>query len=368
MKLRYRILNVLVILLAAGIVTVAIALSHESECAPRSELPQGNKTMSAIMHRCYGAAELLTFERVEKPVPADDEILVKIRASSINPFEWHYMTGTPYLMRTSAGLGAPEDPRIGADFAGTVEAVGKNVRRFAPGDDVFGSSWGTFAEYVTVRESGDIARKPPNVSFEEAASVPMAAITALQALRDHGQLKPGESVLINGASGGVGTFAVQIAKALGAEVTGVCSTRNLELVRSIGADHVVDYTREDFAQGDARYDLIVDNVGNRDVLDLVRVLEPNGRLVLVGAPKGGRWIAPLWGAIKLQIVQPFVDEALTFMLANSNPEDLTLLGELVGTGKIKPVIDRRYALRDVPEAMRYLQTWHARGKVVIVIG
>jgi NADPH:quinone reductase-like Zn-dependent oxidoreductase len=321
--------------------------------------------MQAIMHRCYGDSNVLKVEPVAKPAPADDEILVKVRASSINPLEWHLMTGTPYVMRASSGIGAPSDARIGVDFSGTVEAVGKHVERFKPGDEVFGAAWGTFAEYIVLPERGDIVSKPSNVSFEEGAAAPIAAVTALQALRDHGHLKAGQSVLINGASGGVGTFAVQIAKSFGAEVTGVCSTRNLELVRSLGADHVIDYTQEDFTRGEKQYDLIVDNVGNRDLLDLARVVKPDGRIMLVGAPKGGRWIAPLWGALKSKLIQPFVDEQFTFFVSNTNQADLMLIGELMSNGKVKPVIDRRYALRDVPEAMRYLQTWHARGKVVI---
>lgn len=367
MKLRYRILSVISALLTIGIVSVALALSHESPCPETAALPPGTATMNAITRRCYGSPDVLKFERVAKPTPGDDEVLVRVRAASINPLEWHFMTGTPYLLRAMGGLGTPTDPRIGVDFSGTVEAIGEHVTRFEPGDDVFGAAWGTFAEYVLVPETHAMAHKPTNVSFDQAASVGIAGTTALQALRDAGELKRGESVLINGASGGVGTFAVQIAKAFGAEVTGVCSTRNLELIRSIGADHAIDYTREDFAKGEARYDLIIDNVGNRDLLDLTNVLKPNGRVVLVGAPKGGKWIGPFWGAIKAQIIQPFVDDEFVRLLSTTDQKDMKLLGELMSAGKIAPVIDRRYTLREVPKAMRYLETWHARGKVVITV-
>lgn len=368
MKLRYRILGVLSILMVAGIVSVAIALSRETACGDTpTTMPQSTNTMHAILRRCYGGPDVLTFERVDKPIPADDEVLIKVHATSVNPLEWHMMTGTPYIVRMSAGLGAPEDPRMGVDVAGTVEAVGGNVTRLKPGDEVFGTVWGAFAEYVVVSERSAIVVKPSSVTFEQAASAPIAGITALQALRDQGHLQAGQWVLINGASGGVGTFAVQIAKHFGAEVTGVCSTRNLELVRSIGADHVIDYTREDFAQSEARYDLIIDNVGNRDLLDLTRVLKPDGKLVLVGAPKGGRWIKPLWGAIKTKVIQPFVDQELKFFVSNATQRDMALLGELMASGKIEPVIDRSYTLREVPDAMRYLETWRARGKVVISV-
>ena len=221
--------------------------------------------MKAIVHRCYGSADVLKFEEIAKPIAADDEVLVKVRAASVNPLDWHYMSGTPYIMRMSSGLGAPENMRMGVDFAGIVEAVGKNVKRFKPGDEVFGGRTGALAEYVAVREDRTLALKPSNLSFEQAAAIPVAAITALQGLRDKGRLQPGQKVLINGASGGVGTFAVQIAKSFGAEVTGVCSTRNVEMVRSIGADHVIDYTKQNFTEGAQRYDLILDNVGNHSL-------------------------------------------------------------------------------------------------------
>jgi NADPH:quinone reductase-like Zn-dependent oxidoreductase len=238
--------------------------------------------MKGIVHRCYGSPDVVRYEDLSKPTPMDDEVLVRVRAASVNPLDWHYLEGTPYLVRIDGGFGKPENPRLGVDFAGTVEAVGSKITRFKPGDAVFGGKFGAFAQYVTVREERAIAAKPDNISFEQAASAPIAALTALQALRDKGHIRAGQKVLINGASGGVGTFAVQIAKSLGAEVTGVCSTKNVDLVRSLGADHVIDYTREDFTKGAERYDLIVDNVGTHSVLEYKRVLKPAGLYVMIG--------------------------------------------------------------------------------------
>src|SRR5256885_5602748 len=258
MRLRSKILSVILILVAAGVMWLAFRLSHDSPCGAALVLAAKAQLMKAIVHRCCGSPDVLRFEDIERPTPADDQLLVKVHAASVNRLDWHYRRGTPYLVRTDSGFGKPEDPRLGVDFAGTVEAVGKNVKRFKAGDEVFGGRHGAFAEYVTVREERAVVLKPANVTFEQAASVPIAGITALQALRDKGRIHSGQKVLINGASGGVGTFAVQIAKSLGAEVTGVCSTRNVDLVRSIGADHVIDYTREDFTQGAQHYDLILD--------------------------------------------------------------------------------------------------------------
>jgi NADPH:quinone reductase-like Zn-dependent oxidoreductase len=321
--------------------------------------------MKAIVYRCYGSSNVLRFEDIEKPTAADNEILVKVRAASVNPLDWHYMRGTPYIVRMDSGLGAPEDPRLGVDFAGTVEAVGRNVKRFRPGDDVFGGRDGAFAEYVSVREDRAVVPKPANVTFEQAASVPVAAVTALQALRDKGRIRPGQTVLINGASGGVGTFAVQIAKSFGADVTGVCSTRNVNMVRSIGADHVIDYTQEDFTKGGQRYDLILDTVGNHSLLEYKRVLNPNGIFVIVGGPNNGQWIGPIATPIKALMLSPFVSQKFVPLLAELNKEDLTIMRDLMQTGKVTPVIDRRYRLSEVPAAIRYLEEGHARGKVVI---
>ncbi|MEE8300870.1 MAG: NAD(P)-dependent alcohol dehydrogenase [Candidatus Tectomicrobia bacterium] len=322
--------------------------------------------MKAMVGRCYGGPDVLTYEDIAKPVPADDEVLVRIHAAAINPYDYHFMRGLPYLMRLIAGIGKPDNIRMGVDFAGTVEAVGKDVTRFSPGDEVFGGRTGALAGYVTIREEKAIALKPADVTFEQAASVGIAAITALQALRDKGQVQAGQRVLINGASGGVGTFAVQIGKSYGAEVSGVCSTRNVDMVRSIGADHVFDYKKEDFTQSGEQFDLIVDMVGNQPLRALNRVLKPEGTLVMVGGPKGP-WIKPLIYPIKSRLMQPFVEQNYVGLLAVLNQEDLAYLGELMATGQVTPVIDRRWSLSEAAEAMRYLETGRARGKVIISI-
>jgi NADPH:quinone reductase-like Zn-dependent oxidoreductase len=323
--------------------------------------------MKAVVYCDYGVANL-KFQDIEKPTPADDQLLVRVRAASVNPLDWHFVEGTPYLMRAlAAGLRKPKDTQLGVDFAGTVEAVGKNVTKFKPGDEVFGGRTGAFADYVCVRESRAVALKPASVTFEQAASVPIAGITALQALRDKGQLQAGQKVLINGASGGVGTFAVQIAKSYGADVTGVCSTRNVDLVRSLGADHVIDYTKEDFTKTDQLYDLVVDNVGNRSLSEYRRVLKPKGIFVLVGGGGANEQglIGPMAKPVKLMLVSPFVSQKLGMILAQLNHDDLALLADLMQSGKVKPVIDRTYKLSEVPDAIKYLEQGHARGKVVI---
>ena len=364
MKLRYKVANGILIFVAVAIASLALVLSHNSDCEPAPTVSAETELMKAIVYRCYGPPDVLRLEDIEKPVPANDEVLVKVHAAAVNPLDWHYMRGSPYLMRLGSGLGAPNDPSLGVDFAGTVEAVGSNVQRFKPGDEVFGGRTGAFAEYVTVREDRALALKPANVTFEQAASVPIAAITALQALRDKSKVEAGQKVLINGASGGVGTFAVQIAKYFGAEVTGVCSTRNVEMVRSIGADHVIDYTKEDYTDGGTQYDVIIDNVGNHSLLANRRVLDTDGILVIVGGPKGN-WLRPLMGPIKAFVLSPFVDQELGMMLAQFSQEDLTILGDLMQSGKVTPVIDRRYPLSEVPAAIRYSEEGRARGKIII---
>src|SRR5438128_6534031 len=328
-----------------------------------------NHPMKAIVYSDYGLSNL-KLENIEKPVPNDDQILVKVRAASINPYDWHFVEGTPYIMRMmGVGLRKPKDIQLGVDFAGTVEAVGKNVTQFKPGDDVFGGRGGAFAEYVCRRAEGAVALKPANLTFEQAASVNIAGITALQALRDKGKVQPGQKVLINGASGGVGTFAVQIAKSFGADVTGVCSTRNLDMVRSLGADHVIDYTKEDFAKGAEHYDVILDNVPNHSLSECRRILNPTGKYVMIGGggPNENRWIGPFGRVIQTMVASPFIGQKMGRMMAQLNKSDLAILGDMMQSGKLKPVIDRTYKLSELPAAIAYLEEGHARGKVVITV-
>jgi NADPH:quinone reductase-like Zn-dependent oxidoreductase len=365
MTLRRRILTILLSLVALVIVSTAIALSYDSPCRAPDPLAGGMTRMKAIVYRCYGSTDVLKLEEIAKPIPKDNQVLVKVRAASVNPLDWHYMHGAPYVMRMSAGLGAPNDTRIGVDFAGTVEAVGKNVTHFKSGDEVFGGRTGALGEYVTVREDRALVMKPSKLTFEQAAAIPVAAITALQGLRDIGHLQPGQKVLINGASGGVGTFAVQIAKTLGAEVTGVCSTRNVDLVRSLGADHVIDYTKENFTEGTERYDLILDNVGNHSLLDARRALKPDGILVIVGGSSENRWIGPMSRPLNAMLLSPFVSQKMEMFLAELNPKDLQIIGDLAQAGKVTSVIDRRYPLNEAPQAIAYLEEGRARGKVII---
>src|SRR5881396_2389252 len=328
--------------------------------------------MKAIVYCDYGVANL-KLEEIEKPVPNDDQILVRVRAASVNPYDWHFIEGTPKIMRAmGVGLRKPKDTRLGVDFAGTVEAVGKNpaaAAQFKPGDEVFGGKGGAFADYVCPRAGRAVALKPANITFEQAASVNIAGITALQALRDKGQVQSGQKVLINGASGGVGTFAVQIAKSLGADVTGVCSTRNVDLVRSLGADHVIDYTKEDFTKSGQRYDVILDNVGTQPLLSFRRVLIPKGKYVMIGGggPTDQGLIGPLFRPIKAMLLSPFMSQEMGMFIADTNQKDLAILADLMQSGKVKPVIDRTYKLSEVPAAIAYLEQGHARGKVVITV-
>jgi NADPH:quinone reductase-like Zn-dependent oxidoreductase len=322
--------------------------------------------MKAIVYSNYGSPDVLKCEELEKPTAGDTEVLIKVRAASVNPLDWHFMRGTPYFVRIMAGLRQPKDKRLGVDVAGQVEAVGRNVTHFKPGDAVFGSCRGSFAEYACTSES-TLAIKPDNVTFEQAASIPVAAFTALQGLRDKGQIQPGQKVLINGAAGGVGTFAVQIAKSFGADVTGVCSTRNVDMVRSIGANRVIDYTQEDFTKSGRRYDLILDCVWNHGLLACRRVLTPKGIYIAVGGSSGRWMIGPLARAITAPVLSRFVSQNLVMVLARPNREDLAVMHELMKAGKVTPVIDKRYRLSEVPEAIRYLEEGHARGKVVVIL-
>src|SRR6184192_3861328 len=338
-----------------------------NDCDRKAAAP--SNPMKAIVYSDYCLSNL-KLENIEKPVPNDDQILVKVRAASINPYDWHFVEGTPKIMRLmGVGLRKPKDTRLGVDFAGTVEAVGKNVTQFKPGDDVFGGKGGAFAEYVCRRAQGAVALKPANITFEQAASVNIAGITALQAIRDKGKVQTGQKVLINGASGGVGTFAVQLAKSFGAGVTGVCSGRNIEMVRSLGADHVIDYTKEDFAKGDQRYDVILDNVPNHSLSECRRILNPEGKYVMIGGggPNDNRWIGPFGRLIQTMLLSPFVSQKMGMMMAQLTKSDLAVLGDMMQSGKVKPVIDRTYKLSELPEAIRYLEEGHARGKVVITV-
>jgi NADPH:quinone reductase-like Zn-dependent oxidoreductase len=322
--------------------------------------------MKAIVYHRYGKpTDVLALGEADKPAVADDDVLVRVHAASINPLDWHFVTGTPYFARLVVGLRRPKAPVPGVDFAGTVETVGKDVDHAQPGDEVFGGRDGAFAEYVAVKKA--VVPKPTGVSFEDAAAVPIAGVTALQALRDKGGLQAGQRVLVNGASGGVGTFAVQIAKVLGAEVTAVCSPHNVETARSLGADRVIDYTQEDFTRDGARYDLMLDVPGNRSWSECKRVLVEDGTYVLAGGPKKNRWIGPMGMAIGRQLISKVGDRRAVRFLAKLSREDLTYLGDLLADGRVKPVIEKRYPLAEVPEALAYLGQGHARGKLVITI-
>jgi NADPH:quinone reductase-like Zn-dependent oxidoreductase len=324
-------------------------------------------SMKAIVRDTYGSSDVLELREIDIPEISDDEVLVRVHAAGVGRDVWHVMTGLPYPIRLAGyGFRAPKNPVIGSDMAGVVEAVGKNVRRFQPRDEVFGIGKGSYAEYVCARED-KLAPKPVNLSFEQAAVVAIMGSTALQALRDHGKVRQGQEVLLIGASGGVGTFAVQIAKAFGAHVSGVCSTQKVEMVRSIGADHVIDYTQEDFAEGDQRYDVILDIGGNSTLARLRRALASRGILVIVGGEGGGRWLGGTDRQLRAMMLSPFVGQKLGTFVNKEKHEDLIVLGELIESGKITPVIDRTYPLAEVPEAIRYLEEGHARGKVVITV-
>jgi NADPH:quinone reductase-like Zn-dependent oxidoreductase len=366
MKLRYKIINGFLAFLGVSVVVLAITLNYSSDCTPPPSVAAGTDTMKAVVSRCYGGPAVVEYLDVEKPKPGPNDVVVEIKAAAVNPLDYHYMRGTPYLMRLATGFGRPGDHRMGVDFAGVVVETGNEVTKFAVGDAVFGGRSGAFAEYVVVPEDRAIAAKPDNIGFDEAAAIPIAAVTALQALRDDGQLRAGEKVLINGASGGVGTYAVQIAKALGAEVHGVCSTRNIEMVRALGADHVFDYKNENYTESDNQYDVIIDMVGNQSLTANRRVLKPHGRMVLVGGPKGN-WIAPLWPPLKALMLSPFIDQEIGMMLAELDGEDLEYLADLMATGKLTSRIDTHYALSDTAEALRYVETRRARGKVIITM-
>jgi NADPH:quinone reductase-like Zn-dependent oxidoreductase len=320
--------------------------------------------MKAIVHYEYGAANVLRLEEIEKPIPAEDEALVRVHAASVNPADWYGMKGI-IVARPGGGWLKPKDPRIGGDFAGVVEAVGSKVNDFKPGDEVYGSCHGALADYICV--SKHISRKPSNISFEQTAGVPTAALTALQGLRDHGKLQAGQAVLITGAAGGVGHFAVQIAKAMGAEATAVCRTQNLEFVRSLGADHVVDYTHEDYTETERRYDLILDVASTKPWSALNRILKPNGMLILVGAPGANTPMGPLGQIGRLMVGSIRSRQKMRFFVARFNREDLAYMRDLIESGKMTPVIDSTHPIAEAVEAMRLLGEGHARGKIVVMM-
>lgn len=324
--------------------------------------------MKAIVQDRYGSPDVLELRDVDTPVAADNEVLVRVQAAAVNAYDWHFMRGDPYVARMMMGLGGPKMRIRGRDFAGRVEAVGSAVTRFSPGDEVYGDADGAFAEYLCVAQDL-VEHKPANLTFEQAAAMPLAGNTALMAMRDVAKVRPGQQVLINGASGGVGTFAVQLAKMFGAEVTGVCSTRNAELIRSIGADHVIDYKKEDFTRNGKRYDSIFDLVGNRSLTDFRRALKPTGTLILSGGGNfnGGSLIGPLRLMIKARAQAPFVGNRQVVFMAAQSKENLATLKELAESEKLTPVIDRTFPLNEAAEAIRYLEVEHARAKVVITV-
>ena len=365
-----RILKWAFILIVLGLfVWFEIAYWTSSNDCDRKNAAAPTNPVKAVTYCDYGLANL-KIDNVEKPTPADDQILVRVRAASINPYDWHFIEGTPKIIRLfGIGLRKPKDTRVGVDFAGVVEAVGKNVTQFKPGDEVFGGKGGAFGEYVTPRATRAVALKPANVSFEEAASINIAGLTALQAIRDKGKVQPGQKVLINGASGGVGTFAVQIAKNFGAEVTGVCSGRNVDLVKSLGADRVIDYTKEDFTTSDQKYDVILDNVANHSFSEYRKVLTANGKLVMIGGGSANEqgWVGKMMKPLKALALKPFVSQQMGMMMAEMNQSDLQYFAEMMQSGKLKPVIDRTYKLSEIQQAIAYVEEGHARGKVILTI-
>jgi NADPH:quinone reductase-like Zn-dependent oxidoreductase len=342
-------------------------IATKTSSAATEEGIRAGTAMTAVVRHRYGSPDVLQLDRIEKPVPGDGEVLVRVRAAGVARGVWHVMTGRPYLMRIAGfGVRAPRNPTLGMDLAGIVDSVGANVARFKPGDEVFGIGAGSFAEYVIARED-KLAPKPENLTFEEAAGVAISGLTALQAVRDHGRVKPGQQVLIIGASGGVGTFAVQIAKAFGATVTGVCSTTKVDMVRSIGADRVIDYTHEDFAAGEQRYDLILDIGGNSPLARLRRALTTVGTLVIVGGEGGGPWFGGIDRQLRAMMLSRFVGQTLGTFICSENYQDLLKLQELIESGKVTPVVDRTYPLAEAAQAIRHLLDGRVRGRIVVTV-
>lgn len=358
-----------ILIVVGGFIWFEIAYWTSTNDCDRKNAAAPTNPVKAVTYCEYGLANL-KIDQVEKPVPADDQVLVRVRAASINPYDWHFVEGSPKIIRLLAtGMRKPKDTRLGVDFAGVVEAVGKNVTNFKPGDEVFGGKGGAFGEYVTPRATRAIALKPANVSFEDAASVNIAGLTALQALRDYGKVQPGQKVLINGASGGVGTFAVQLAKIMGTDVTGICSGRNVDLVKSLGADRVIDYTKEDYTQSDQKYDVILDNVANHSLSENRKVLTKDGKYVMIGGGGANEQgvIGKMAKPLKALVMKPFVSQQMGMMMAEMKQSDLQYFAEQMQNGKLKAVIDRTYKLDQIKEAIAYVEEGHARGKVIVTV-
>ena len=366
MRVIGRILAGLGLLILVGLLALVIALRRDAPCGAAAP-PADGALMTAVVHRCYGPPGVLRIEQVARPVPAEDEVLVRVHAVSLNPLDFHYLRGTPYVVRLESGFGKPTDVRLGVDFAGTVESVGRRVTQFKPGDEVFGGHTGAFAQYVTVKAARALTLKPSDASFAEAAALPIAAVTALQGLRDAGRIRAGQRVLVNGASGGVGTYAVQIAKSYGAEVTGVCSARNAALVSSLGADHVIDYATTDFTREATRYDLILDTVSTHSLADYRRVLTPAGRVVIVGNAHLGNWLSPFWTPVKALVLSKFTRQQFVPVLAELRKDDLAELANLMQAHQLKSVIDRTLPFAELPQGLAYVEAGHARGKVVVEV-
>lgn len=359
--------GIAVVLLSATGGAGALALSHESPCADTAAAPGASDTTGAQVYSygCYGGPEVLRLRSIATPTPADSEVLVRVRAASVNPLDWHYLRGKPYVMRVVSGMGAPSEERIGADFAGTVEAVGARVTEFRVGDRVFGTRTGAFATHVLVREGGTIAHMPDSATFEHAAAVGVAATTALQAIRDQAKVQAGQRVLINGASGGVGTYAVQIARIYGAHVTAIASTRNVAMVQALGADRVIDYTTTDFTKGTERYDVIVDMIGNHPLRALDAVLAPGGRMIIVGGPNDNAYLGPVGRSAIAIVATPVLSGTFITFTSSSNKADLATLRDYMQRGTLRSVIDRQYAFAELPEAVAYQEAGRARGKVIV---
>lgn len=359
-----KILSIIGLLLLVAVFALMLVLGQTEQCEPRNQDLSFESSMKAISYRCYGGPEVLEYGDVEMPSMQAKQVKVAVKAAAVNPLDWHFMRGSPYIMRLMSGIGAPKEQSFGRDYSGVVEEVGSQVTKFKVGDAVFGGADGAFAEYVVVDEDRSIAKHPANATHEQMAAMPIAAISALQALRDTGELSAGDKVLINGASGGVGTFAVQIAKSMGATVAGVCSTRNVELVKSLGADRVFDYKQEDFVESEEKYDLIVDNVGNRTISELRRVLKEDGIVVMIGGPSGN-WIGPFENSLKAMLMNPFISQDFRGFLAVMNAEDLALLANLKAQNKLRSIIDRRYPLSETADAVAYSESGRARGKIIL---